>query len=167
MVTPGDGLSAASFNVSLAYGGVYSAPTANGTFTAGVPANAIPFASAKWDNETTPGTTTFVSNSGFTGIIDVLGLEDADFLLVRGYDYNGSGNGFTAADAPLVYAQSLTWTLSSDTGSFAAGTYFTVSMDGQQYSNLENVPEPSALMILGFVGILGAIYYSRRRWRAA
>lgn len=166
LVAAGSGLTAGSFNVALSYDEVYSSATSDGLFISGLPGNAIPYASAGWDSPAAPGATSFVTNDGFTGTVS-LGASDTDFLLVRGYDYNGSGNGYTAADSDLVYIKSLTWTITSDTGSFAAGTHFTVSMDGQQHANLEAVPEPSAGLLLGVACVGGLIWWRRGARRTA
>lgn len=156
------GLALNNFNVDLELENMYSTPVANGVFVSGIPALARPYASTSWGT-TTGGQTTFHSD-GFTGLVPPGELSN-NFLLVRGYDYNGSGNGFTAADAPLVYTQSYTWTISLDSGTFAAGTQFVMSLDGQQFTNLNNVPEPTLIGLAAMgVGIL--VFVRRRRVQA-
>jgi len=85
--------------------------------------------------------------------------------MVMGYDYNGSGNGYTAADADLVYVESLTFTIEAAAGkTFQANTIFTISMDGQQYANVNNaIPEPTAALLVGLTVVGGLIGWRRRR----
>ncbi|TLD69464.1 hypothetical protein FEM03_17635 [Phragmitibacter flavus] len=169
LVSAGSGLSPNDFNVSMAFGGVHPAPTASGQFVVGLPANANPLASLGWANRNEAGATTFLSN-GFTGLIQTLGQTSEHFLLVRGYDYSGGNNFVTATDADLLYIYSMTWNISLDGGAaFAAGTEFTVSMDGQQHANFSNVPpvpEPSSAFFVGAAGILLIVGRRRRMGRA-
>lgn len=155
------GIALTNFNVDLELEDMYSTPTADGVFVSGIPALARPYASTNWGT-TTGGQTTFHSN-GFTGLVPPGELSN-NFLLVRGYDYNGSGNGYTAADAPLVYTQTYQWTISLDSGTFTAGTQFVMSLDGQQFTNLNNVPEPTLVGLVAMaVGIL--VFFRRQRLR--
>jgi len=165
LVQAGSGLGLTDFNVTLQLGGVSSTPTSNGTFTPGVPANSIPFATAGWDSRPA-GATNFVSADGFTGLIDLASASSGvNFLMVMGYDYNGSGNGYTAADADLVYVESLTFTIEAAAGkTFQAIKIFTISMDGQQYANVNNaIPEPTAALLVGLTFVGGLIGWRRRR----
>ena len=166
LVVAGTGLAPSQYSVKMTLGGVSSAPTTNGTFTPGVPANARPLVSAGWAGTsiTQAGATTFTTDAGFDGIIP-LGNSSPDFLLIRGYDYDGSGNNYLPADAPLVYAASLTFEISLTSGlSFAADTAFTMSMDGQQFSNVNNaIPEPTAGVLVGLAVLGGLIGWRRRR----
>lgn len=166
--TAGNPLGLTNFNVSMSYGEVYSDANDDGVFIAGVPSNAAPLISGGWvGSGTTPvygvdGATSF-STGGFTGLINVLGAGDADFLMVRGWDVSNNGTFSAATEADLVYVSSLTWTISADPGmTFAAGTEFTISMDGQQHANLNAVPEPSA-WVLSMVACAGGLILWRRR----
>ncbi len=164
LVSAGSGLAVTDFRVELQLGGVSSTPTSSGTFTPGVPASAKPFGTAGWD-ALPAGTTNFVSANGFEGLVDLASVTTGvNFLMVMGYDYDGVG-GYSAADAPLVYAQSMTFTIEAAPGkTFQADTIFTISMDGQQYSNLNNaIPEPTAGVLLGLATIGGLIGWRSRR----
>lgn len=162
IISPSPTLTASEINVTMQFLGVYSSSVADGPFVAGVPVGAIPFYSAAWDTYD-PEQNLFTSD-GFSGLITTLGQDDTDLLLVRGYDFNGSGNGYTAADAPLVYITGMTWTITPDAGNtFAADTAFTVSMDGQQHGNLNVVPEPSTVLFAGLAS-LGVVFGRRRRF---
>ncbi len=166
LVATGSGLALTDFKVQLQLGGVSSASSSNGTFTPGVPSNAIPWASDGWDSPAAAGATSFVSNDGFLGLIDLLTLgSGANFLMVKGYDVNGSGNGYQSADADLVYATTLTFTVEAAAGkTFQSGTIFTISMDGQQYANVNNaIPEPTAGVLLGLAAIGSLVGWRGRR----
>jgi hypothetical protein len=165
LVTAGSGLSINSFNVALDFGGVYSTPTASGQFSGGIPTGALAQASPGWDNNR-PGTTSFVSADGFTGTV-VLGQSSPHFLMVRGYDYAGQDGYNKDADSPLTYINYLTYRITTDPGlTFSANTEFTMSLDGQQFSNVGNVPvdpipEPSSLVLAG-VAFMTAVLRRRR-----
>jgi hypothetical protein len=166
LVATGSGLALTDFRVQLQLGGVSSASSSNGTFTPGVPVNAIPWASDGWDSPAAAGATSFVSNDGFTGLINLTSVASGvNFLMVKGYDVNGSGNGYQPADADLVYATTLTFTVEAAAGkTFQSGTIFTISMDGQQYANVNNaIPEPTAGVLLGLAAIGGLLGWRRRR----
>ncbi len=166
LVNAGSGLAANQYSVKMALGGVSSAPTSNGTFTPGVPSNARPFASAGWAGTSisNAGATTFATDAGFDGTVP-LGNSSTNFLLIRGYDVNGSGNGYTTADSDLVYVKSVTFEISlTGGGSFASNTAFTISMDGQQYANVNNaIPEPTAGVLVGLAVIGGLIGWRKRK----
>ncbi len=159
LINIGAGQALSSFTVGLSYGGVFSSAAGNASgpynpslpgFTSGVPSNAIPQKSNGF-NTPAPGSTSFTSDA-FTGT--------NQFLLAKGYDYDGSGDGYTAADADNVYITSLTWTITRDDNlAFAQDTLFVVSMDGQQYGT-SFIPEPSSV-ILGLSGV--ALFAFRRR----
>ena len=159
LINIGAGQALSSFTVGLSYGGVFSSAAGNASgpydpslpgFTSGVPSNAIPQKSAGF-NTPAPGSTVFTSDA-FTGT--------NQFLLVKGYDYDGSGDGYTAADSDNVYITSMTWTIRKDDNSvFSPDTLFVVSMDGQQHGT-SFVPEPSSV-ILGLSGV--ALFAFRRR----
>ncbi len=168
LVNAGSGLTPSQYAVTMTLGGVSSDADSNGTFTPGVPANARPFASAGWAGTSISqaGATTFSTDAGFDGTVP-LGNSSTNFLLIRGYDVNGSGNNYTVADSNLVYVKSVTFEITRiGGGAFAANTAFTISMDGQQYTNVNNaIPEPSAGVLLGLATI-GALL-GWRRCRAA
>lgn len=153
LITAGTGQTTSSFTVGMNYSDIFSTPTSAGDFSAGVPTGAAPRQSGGFNTSTT-GATGFTSDA-FTGL--------DQFLLVRGYDYDGTG-GFTAADAPLVYISEMTWTIRRDDNqALASDTLFTMSMDGQQYSNvIDVIPEPSSVLLITG-SILGACLIRRRR----
>ena len=148
-----------SFTVGLSYGGVFSSSAGNSAgpynpslpgFVSGVPSGAIPSVSNGFVAGVA-GATSFTSNA-FTGL--------DQFLLVKGYDYDGSGNAYQADDGDNVYITSMTWTITKDNNLFfSPDTLFVVSMDGQQYGT-SFVPEPSSV-ILGLTGV--ALFAFRRR----
>src|SRR5690606_35058783 len=107
LVSAGTGVSRTDFDVTLDYGGVYTASTANGTFTEGLPNGAVALASHGWDS-VRPGSTSFVSSNGFTGLV-TLGESSSHFLMVRGYDYAGQDGFNKDNDSPLVYINYLTY----------------------------------------------------------
>jgi len=153
MITAGTNLGLNSFDVGMSFSGAISTPTSNGTFVPGVPSNAIPLQNSGFGTPVA-GATSF-SSTGFAGF--------DNFLLVRGYDYNGSGNGYDGADADLAYITGMTWTITPKTNqNFAANTLFVFSMDGQQYLNVFAIPEPtSSLLVAG--SLVGACLLRRRR----
>jgi hypothetical protein len=164
------GLNLNNFNVNLTYGGVVSDANDDGVFISGV-GSARPLISGGWvGTNTSPvygtaGATSFTSG-GFTGLIDVLGVGDTDFLMVRGWDMSGNGTFSPASEADLVYVSSLTWTITPDVGmTFQSGTEFTFSMDGQQHANTPPIPEPSgwALVVLGGLGLVVWRAQARKR----
>ncbi len=173
LVSTGSGLALTDFNVAMSYGQVYSDANDDGVFIGGVPSTARPLISGGWVGTSTtpvygtPGATSF-NSSGFTGLINVLGAGDTDFLMVRGWDTSNNGTFSPATEADLVYVSSLTWTITPDAGkTFAAGTEFTISMDGQQHANLNAVPEPSAWILMGATGVTCLILRRRGARRAA
>lgn len=174
LVSTGSGLGLTNFNTTLTYGQVYSDANDDGVFIAGVPGTASPLISGGWVGSGTtpvygtPGATSF-SSSQFTGLINVLGQGDPDFLMLRGWDVSGNGTFSPATEADLVYVSSLTWTITPDIGmTFAAGTEFTISMDGQQHTNMPVIPEPSgwALAALGGMGLIAWRKRFRKRCQA-
>lgn len=165
LVSAGTGVSRTDFDVTLDYGGVYTASTANGTFTEGLPNGAVALASHGWDS-VQPGSTSFVSSNGFTGLV-TLGESSPHFLMVRGYDYAGQDGFNKDNDSPLVYINYLTYRVTLEPGmTFASNTEFTMSLDGQQFSNLSNVPtapvpEPAGVIMAG-VALMYTLLLRRR-----
>lgn len=153
LITAGTGQSLSSFTVDMEFGQIYHEDTLNDVFLTGVPTAAVP-RQATGFGTAVAGATSFTS-SAFSAL--------NQFLLVRGYDYDGVG-GYTAADAELVYMTEMTWTIRRDDGlAFASNTLFTMSMDGQQYANVtEVIPEPTSLMLMAG-SVLGGCLFRRRR----
>lgn len=161
LIVAGGSQTLSSFTVGLSYDGVFSSSSANLSnpydpslpgYSPGVPAGAIPYQAAGFGTSVA-GATTF-NSTAFTAL--------DTFLLVRGYDYDGSLNGYTAADADNVYITSMKWTITKDDNSaFSPDTLFVVSMDGQQYGTAV-IPEPSSALL----GMGGLLLFTLRRRRA-
>lgn len=152
LIEPGTSQGFDSFTVGMNYTDIFSAPTNTGGFTAGVPVGAVPL--VEGFNSPSAGATSFTVDDF---------VNQNRKLLVRGYDYDGMG-GLTSADTELVYIREMTWTISPDAGkAFLTDTLFTMSMDGDQHSNVGNVPipEPSGSLLVALGGCLGLSY--RRR----
>jgi hypothetical protein len=154
MVTAGTGQTISSFTVDMSYTQIYQ-QISPGVFITGVPSIATPTHNAGFGTQVA-GATSFTSDA-FTGL--------NQFLLVRGYNMDGIGNSgnMETADADDVYMRQMTWTIRKDDNSaFASDTVFVFSMDGQQYSNFNNViPEPSSMLLLS-ASLLGGCLYRRR-----
>ncbi len=148
LITAGTGQTVSSFTVGLNYTQIFQ--DNNGVVTPGVPSGATPRQNSGFGTAVA-GATSFTSNA-FNNI--------DEFLLVRGYDVNG--NGWEATDADNVYMQEMTWTIRrDDNAAFASNTLFVFSMDGQQYSNVNIIPEPASVMLL--VGSCVGVCLLRRR----
>ncbi|MGJ8656810.1 MAG: hypothetical protein ACSHX6_10205 [Akkermansiaceae bacterium] len=157
LVDAGAGLGLSNFDVDMSIGNaVYSL---NGTdFTAGGP-NVASFASDAWETPTGGGLN-YSDVNGFSELVGLGGNSDG-FLLVRGFDFDG--NGYDTTDATKFYADTMTWTITPGDGAatFSEDTHFVFSLDGQQYSNVENVPEPS-VSLLSALSALMALSFRRR-----
>jgi hypothetical protein len=154
LITAGSGQSVSSFTVDLDFDQIYH--EVGGEFVSGVPVTAIPRQNPGFGGTGgygTAGATSFTS-SAFVAL--------NQFLLVRGYDMDN--NGIDATDMTKVYMRQMTWTIRKDDNSaFSADTLFTMSMDGQQYSNyLTVIPEPTSVLLVGG-SVLGGCLLRRRR----
>ena len=162
MVNAGTGSAGGNYTVGMNFNDVYS--SIDGTnFLAGLAAN--PSGAPLVSNGVTvasAGSTSFGAPDGFTGTIGV-GSGNPHFILLRGYDMDGSGLYTPGTDDRRVYAKEVEFTIGVDGAStaFVSDTQFTFSMDGANYSNVVNVPEPSALL-LGSLGVLALLRRSRR-----
>ncbi|MBT8037113.1 MAG: PEP-CTERM sorting domain-containing protein [Verrucomicrobiae bacterium] len=157
LVNTGTGLALSNFDIAMSLGGSHYA-TDGTNFTAGGP-GVTSHSSAAWDTITGGGI--HYAADAFAGTVS-LGASSTNFLMVKGFDFDGGGYG--AADAQKFYADTQTWTITPGGGAttFAEDTQFTFSLDGKQYANLSNVPEPSGSMLLAVTG-LAALGYRRRK----
>ncbi|MEM9080089.1 MAG: PEP-CTERM sorting domain-containing protein [Verrucomicrobiota bacterium] len=151
----GTGLGLDSFQVTYSLGNLVTS-TDGTNFNLGA-SGAMPFSNG-WDS-VVGGQSTFTA-SDFPGL-SMDGDRGDLQLWVRSYDLDGE-DGPTSGDAELAYANTFTFTITPDSGTFAADTVFLLSMDGQQYGNVGLVPEPS---VVALVSILGAGFVLRRRRR--
>ena len=158
----GTGLAPDDFNVEMSVGGLFSSPSETGPFSMGLGPNSVARVSNAF-NAAGVGDTTFTTIDGFEGEAQEGIGNEPNFLMIRGYDYDGIG-GYTSADAPLVYGTRQTWTVTLDSGTFASDTSFVFSLDGQQYSSLANVPEPRSVVLLA--GATFVLFFRRRRARS-
>ena len=159
----GTGLDINDFNTLAVFSQAFGL-NSMGNFVPGTPSG-IPFTSAGGGFSAPPivsGTDVTFSADRFTGLVAPGGGGlDGDFLFLRAFDADGSGN-LTPEDADDFYARELTFTITPDSGTFEDDTIFTFSLDGQQHANLALVPEPSSMMTLS----LAAFAFAMRRKRS-
>lgn len=157
LINAGTGLGLDSFDVTMSLGGAHSSTDGVNFFASapGVPSHS----SAAWD--TVSGGGLNYAADGFAGTVP-LGGSSTNFLMVRGFDFDGGGYG--AADAEKFYADTQTWTITPRNGasSFADDTSFTFSMDGQQYPNAAVVPEATSFLFSALAGLIGLGYRRRK-----
>lgn len=147
------------FNINTSFGGILTAPDALTQPTVGSPAG-LPNVSAPF-LPVSAGDTSFTNPTGFAGLVpSPAGGLSTNFLMVDGWDGPDPGTTRDDPDSPLTYITTQTWTIDPEGAGFTDSTDITISMDGQQYSNLL-IPEPSGSLL----ALMGSMVLFLRRKR--